>query len=93
LPRCRTGGAAALADTSGSLRIARSNGIVRTYLWHRDQWKELGAQDISGGLWVGVTLSSDARDCQQKSVEAGFDNFSLTAPDANCPAGSDPRNP
>jgi DNA-binding SARP family transcriptional activator len=86
-------GAVALADTSGSLRLARSNGVVRTYIWHHDQWKELGAQPISGQIWVGVTLSSNANDWQQMSVAAGFDNFVVTAPDATCPAGSDPRNP
>jgi hypothetical protein len=86
-------GAVAFADTSGSLRIARSNGVVRTYLWHHDQWKELGAYTIPGQIWVGVTLSSNANDWQQTSVAAGFDNFLLTAPAANCPAGSDPRNP
>jgi DNA-binding SARP family transcriptional activator len=87
------GDAVALADTAGSLRIARSKGIVRTYLWHHDQWKELSAQTISGEIWVGMTLSSSANYWQQMNVSASFDNFLLTAPNANCPAGSDPRNP
>jgi DNA-binding SARP family transcriptional activator len=86
-------GAVALADTSGSLRIARSNGVVRTYLWHHDQWKALGRQAISGDIWIGMTLSAFANDWQQMNVSAAFDKFVLTAPDAVCPAGSDPRNP
>jgi DNA-binding SARP family transcriptional activator len=86
-------GAVALADTSGSLRIARSNGVARTYLWHHGQWKELSAQAITGQLWVGMTLSSNAETWQQMSVSASFDHFAITASDATCPAGSDPRNP
>jgi hypothetical protein len=38
-------------------------------------------------------LSSNANEWQQMSVSAHFDNFLVTAPDATCPAGSDPRNP
>ena len=87
------GDAVALPDSSGSLRIARSKGIVRTYLWHHDQWKELSAQEIYGTIWVGMTLSSSANYWQQMNVSAGFDGFAITAQDATCPAGSDPRNP
>jgi DNA-binding SARP family transcriptional activator len=86
-------GAVALADTSGSLRMARSNGVLRTYLWHHGQWKELSAQAISGQIWVGMTLGSNADSWQQTSVSASFDHFVITASDATCPAGSDPRNP
>ena len=86
-------GTAPLADTSGSFRIARSNGIVRTYFWHRDQWHELGKLSISGEIWVGVSIWTFANLWQQQPVSAAFDNFVITAPDANCPTGSDPRNP
>jgi DNA-binding SARP family transcriptional activator len=87
------GGSVPLADTSGSLRITRSKGIVKTYFLHHGQWRELGAQRISGGIWIGMMLSSNANEWQQMSVSAGLDNFVVTAPDATCPAGSDPRNP
>ncbi len=87
------GGSVPLADTSGSLRITRSKGIVKTYFLHHGQWRELGAKRISGGIWIGMMLSSNAKEWQQMSVSAGFDNFVVTAPDATCPAGSDPRNP
>jgi hypothetical protein len=40
-----------------------------------------------------MTLNSFANDWQQMNVSAAFDNFQLTAPDADCPAGSEPRNP
>jgi hypothetical protein len=86
-------GAVALADQSGSLRIARSKGVIRTYLWHHGQWKELSLQTIAGQVWVGMTLSSNADAWQRMSVSASFDHFAIKAPDATCPAGSDPRNP
>ncbi len=87
------GGGVALPDTSGSLRMTRSKGVVRVFLRHHRQWKELGAKTIRGEIWVGLSLSSNANDWQQTGVSASFDNFRLTAPDADCPAGSDPRNP
>jgi len=86
-------GAVALADQTGSLRIARSKGVVRTYLWHHGQWKELSSQTIAGQVWVGMTLSSNADAWQRMSVSASFDHFAIKAPDATCPAGSDPRTP
>ena len=86
-------GSAPLDDTSGSLRIARSNGVVRTYILHDGKWRSLDARRIDGELWVGMTLMSFSTDWQQSEVDVAFDNFSLTAPDADCPAGSDPRQP
>jgi DNA-binding SARP family transcriptional activator len=87
------GGSIPLADTSGSLRITRSNGVVRTFFLHHGQWRELGTRRISGEIWIGMMLSSNANEWQQMSVSAHFDNFLVTALDATCPAGSDPRNP
>jgi hypothetical protein len=87
------GGSVALADTSGALRIARSKGVVRTFFRYRGRWKELGEKAISGEIWVGLTLGAFATDWQQKDVSASFDSFAVTAPNATCPAGSDPRSP
>jgi DNA-binding SARP family transcriptional activator len=86
-------GSVPLSDTSGSLRIARSKGIVRTYLWHHGQWKKLSAQTISGQIWVGMSLGTFADRWQDMNVKATFDNFLVTASDASCPPGSDPRDP
>jgi DNA-binding SARP family transcriptional activator len=86
-------GSAPLADTSGSFRMTRSHGIVRNYIWHRDQWKELGKIPIRGEVWVGVSLWTFANVWQQQDVSAAFDNFNLTAPNPDCPAGSNPVNP
>ena len=87
------GGSAPLADTSGTLRIARSNGVVRTYILHNGTWRTLDAEPIEGELWVGMMLVSFSTDWRQGEVDTAFDNFALTAPDADCPTGSDPRQP
>jgi hypothetical protein len=87
------GGSAPLADDSGTFRIARSHGIVRTYILHNGQWRTLGAQTITGEIWIGMTLGAHSIDWQQSDVSAAFDNFVLTAPNADCPNGSDPRGP
>jgi hypothetical protein len=73
--------------------MTRSNGVVRVFFWHHDQWKELGEKPIAGEIWIGVSIGTNANDWQRQDVTAAFDNFVLTAPDAHCPAGSDPRNP
>lgn len=86
-------GSAPLADMSGSFRMTRSHGIVRNYIWHHDQWKELGKLPIRGEVWVGVSVWTFANIWQDQNVSAAFDNFTLTAPNPDCPAGSYPGNP
>jgi hypothetical protein len=82
---------ARIADTSGSLRIARSHGVVMTFFMHDGQWRKLGSLAVSGEVWLGMTLGTNADLWQRVDVSAAPDNFVLTAPDADCPAGSDPR--
>jgi DNA-binding SARP family transcriptional activator len=79
-----------LADPSGSLRMTRSNGIIRVFYMHHGQWTKLGRIAISGEIWVGVGIGTDQSDWQQQAVSAAFDNFVLRAPRADCPAGSNP---
>jgi DNA-binding SARP family transcriptional activator len=86
-------GSAPLADTSGSFRITRTNGIVRNYIWHHAKWQELGKLPIRGELWVGLTLSTSSNVWQGQSVSAAFRNFTLKSPRVDCPAGSYPGNP
>jgi hypothetical protein len=85
------GSNAQVADTSGTLRLARSNGVVTTFFQHSGQWRKLGSQAVSGEIWLGLTLGTNADLWQHVDVSAAFDNFVVTAPDADCPAGSDPR--
>lgn len=83
-------GNAPLADTSGFFRMTRKNGILRTYIWHHDQWKTLSKLPIRGGLSVGVSLWTFANVWRGQPVSAAFDNFVVKAPRADCPAGSTP---
>ena len=84
---------APLPDASGSLRMSRTGGVLRVYFWHHEQWKEIGRIAISGEIWVGLSIGTFANTWQQQNVSAAFRNFVLTASNADCPAGSDPRNP
>ena len=84
---------APLSDQSGSLRIARTAHVVKTYVWHNGRWKNLSSQVLSGAIWLGLTLSSNADSWQNMNVSAAFQHFLATAPDATCPPGSDPRDP
>jgi DNA-binding SARP family transcriptional activator len=86
-------GSAPLADTSGSFRMTRTNGIVRSYIWHHAQWQELGKISIRGELWVGLSLWTFANVWQGQPVSAAFRNFTLKSPNVDCPAGSNPGNP
>jgi hypothetical protein len=83
-------GSLPLADSSGSLRLARSNGVLRSYAWHHGQWKQLSAQPTSGPIWIGMSLWIFANDRQHLPVSAAFDNFVVTATSADCPTGSQP---
>jgi DNA-binding SARP family transcriptional activator len=82
-----------LPDQSGSLRMTRSHGIVRAFFSHDDQWKEIGQASFSGEISVGVSVGTFQKDWQGQDVSATVDNFAITAPNADCPTGSDPRNP
>jgi hypothetical protein len=64
--------------------------VLRSYVWHHGQWKQLGAQTISGEIWVGMTVSAFSDDWEHMPVSAAFDNFVVTATSADCPTGSQP---
>jgi len=82
---------APIADTSGSLRIARSHGVVTSFFLHDGRWRRLGSDALSGELSILLGLGSNGDLWQHVDVSAALDNFVVTAPDADCPAGSDPR--
>jgi hypothetical protein len=84
------GGALPLPDVSGRLRMTRSQGWVRNYIWHRGGWKELGKAPLPGEVWVGLSIGTSADVWQQHPVTAAFDNFVLKSSDAICPTGSYP---
>jgi DNA-binding SARP family transcriptional activator len=79
-----------LPDQSGSLRLTRSNGIVRAFFRHDSQWIKLGQKTFSGEISIGVDISAIQQDWQQEDVSAAVDNFVLKAPSGDCPPGGNP---
>jgi DNA-binding SARP family transcriptional activator len=84
-------GSVALADTSGSLRIVRVNGIETTYFRHQGSWRKLASATAPGVAVLGLQAFSDGHDpFGGKELKVAFDNFKVTATSADCPPGSVP---
>lgn len=82
-----------LPDQSGALRLNRSYGVLSAYFLHKGHWVRIAHQGSSGEISIGVWLHATKDDgWQQQAVSAQVDNFRLTAQDADCPSGSDPRS-
>lgn len=79
-------------DDNGALRLTRSHGIVRALFSHNGQWTEMGRKRFGGEMRVDLNVSTLKDGWQGQDVSAAVDNFTLTAADARCPAGSYPRN-
>jgi DNA-binding SARP family transcriptional activator len=83
------GGSVSLDDTSGSLRIARHNGIVTSYFLHNGKWLSLGSNSnpalaviaVGAGTGESPAVSTDP-------VTVDFTNFTINAADPICPAGA-----
>jgi DNA-binding SARP family transcriptional activator len=70
-------GAVPLVDTSGSLRIARVNGIVTSYFWHNGGWSRLTSGTSVGTVVLGLAAQSSSADQEfsHQEVKVAFDNF------------------
>ena len=82
-----------LADTTGSLRIARNNGVVTTYFFHNGRWQMLTSGRMSELATIAVGADGGPGDNSPfggDEVVADFDNFSVNGVDPVCPAGSRP---
>jgi DNA-binding SARP family transcriptional activator len=79
-----------LPDTSGSLRLRRSQGFIRAYYLHDHQWTELGRTNFGGAIYLGLALGTSAHAWQGQAVSAAIDKFTVTAPVAECPPGDNP---
>jgi hypothetical protein len=80
-------------DQSGSLRIARSHGIISAFFLLDGRWMRIGRKLFRGGLSISVGMNAIQSDWQGQDVSAGVNNFTLRAPEADCPAASGPQNP
>ncbi len=72
-------------DTTGTLRIARVNGMETTYYRAHGAWVKLHAALNPGETQLGLQLFSTARDWQHVDVSVALDNFFVTAKDVLCP--------
>jgi len=81
-----------LADTSGSLRIARANGVLTTYFWHEGRWISLASHVERGSAVLGPAVQATNEQFGHEAVSVAFDDFSVDADarDVSCPPGSTP---
>jgi len=70
-------GAVPVADTSGSLRIARVNGIATSYFWHNGGWSRLASGNSVGTVVLGLAAQSSSanQEFSHQEVKVAFDNF------------------
>lgn len=73
------------SDTEGTLRITRTNGLVKSYFLDRGAWVQLNAARVVGQVMLGLQLFAPAADWQQKETRIAFDNFTVSAPAMICP--------
>jgi hypothetical protein len=82
-------GSVALPDTSGSLRIARVNGIETTYFWHEGSWRKLASSPEKGAAVLGLQAFSDGHNpFGGQELKVAFDNFKVSAAGPSCQPGS-----
>jgi DNA-binding SARP family transcriptional activator len=84
-------GSVALPDTSGSLRIARVNGVETTYFLHEGTWRKLASSAAGGAAVLGLQATSDGHNrFGGQEVKVAFDNFTVTGTNPTCAPGAQP---
>jgi len=76
-------------DPSGTLRIARKNGLVTAYFTHNGHWQSLtsGRNTEQAKIAVGINGTSTAGFAGQ-SVVVDFTNFKVVGANVFCPPGA-----
>jgi DNA-binding SARP family transcriptional activator len=83
-----------LPDSTGSLRIDRTNGMETTYFMHQGTWRKLATAKTTGAAVLGLQAFSDHNvPFGGQEIKVAFDNFSVTGVNPICQPGSDPRTP
>jgi DNA-binding SARP family transcriptional activator len=85
-----TNGSVPLPEGSGSLRIARIDGIATTYMWHRGGWSRLAVGTSRGAAVLGLQAMWADRQFPfgGQEVKVAFDNFTVTGVSPICPPGT-----
>ncbi len=79
-------------DTTGTLRLARHDGIVTAYFLHNGKWFTLtSGRDLSTvSIGVGALAGGPGAPPWDKQVEIDYDNFSVSSVRPICPPGHQP---
>ena len=82
-------GGAALDDPSGTLRVARRDGLVATYFLHNGRWIKIASGHNTATVVVTVGASSaQSPPVRRDQVVVDFDNFKVVAANPICPFGA-----
>ena len=81
-----------LPERAGRLRIRREGATVSTYFWYDGRWTRLAVGTSRGAAVLALQAQANGDEFARVPVRVAFDNFVVEAPDADCPAGADPRD-
>jgi DNA-binding SARP family transcriptional activator len=73
------------ADTSGTLRLARTDGVLTAYYFDHGDWVAIQSATAKGQAMLGLQLFGMSTDWTHQEIQVAFDNFKVTASDVVCP--------
>ncbi len=79
-----------LEDKQGKLRLRRVGAMITTYIWYGGGWRTVVSNRSTGRATLGLQLQADGDEFSHTDVRVAFDNFVVSATEADCPPGSDP---
>jgi DNA-binding SARP family transcriptional activator len=80
--------AEATTGTNGTLRLARVNGTLTTYVRTRDgDWQKIDSGQATGVAVLAPAAQSSNQRFGDKDVQVAFDNFVVEGNAINCPPG------
>lgn len=83
------GGSVSLDDASGTLRLARRNGLVTGYFLHNGKWISFGSAYNTHTATIAVGAGSGQNPpVRHDQVVVDLNNFTVTATDPICPPGA-----
>jgi hypothetical protein len=79
------GGVPGVTDTSGRIRIARTDGVISAYVMRRGSWFRLVSGRNTGTAIIGPQATATDEGFGHKPVRVAFDNFVVKAKQPLCP--------
>jgi DNA-binding SARP family transcriptional activator len=87
-----TAGGFALPDVKGRFRMKRVDGVITNYFWLAGRWRKLVSGVSRRTAVIGLQVQANGDEFSREEVRVAYDNFSVTATEADCPAWADPRD-